>query len=1384
MSINFSEVSEYYSSTTEQASTAFVLKGQTNQHIIRLKINTNGWVLPFSVTSVTFNTSGTTTLSNVTAARVYYTNSDAFSTSTQFGSQISSPSGNMVFNGTQVLGSNGVHSFWLVYDISASATTSSQYVDGTCISFTTNESGNPTRSPSVTDPSGNRQILGSLSGTVTVGEGGDYPTLTGSSISTGLFSAINSLGLSGNLTANIISDITETGFTALNQWTESGGSGYTLTIQPADASLKTISGNGSAGVIKLNGADRVTFNGNYSGSGQYLKFQNTNTGSSATVFYLNNTSTNNNIKNCIIEGSSSGDGNIYLTSGNTNTLIEGCTIKNYSSKPNYGINFYGANNSSTVRNCTVYDFGSRGIFVQGEGITVENNEVYMTSAPTFGSTGIYLYTTAGTTISNIIRSNKIHDLYAASGNSIIGIAVTILSQETWVYNNTISLTPSVNTPVYGMELRYSGAYLNLYYNSVYIGGTATSGSDNSYGLYFYSQGAPTATVTGKNNSVHNARTNSGGTGTHYGIYFVLNTNTTLTLNYNDYFVSGTGGVFGRWPSSNITDLATWKSTTSQDNNSISADPKYVSTSNLKPFTASPLISAGTVISGINTDIENNVRSGTNPYIGAYESTQTPAVVDFANLQTGNTTIKEGQTATFLARVGEAGVTNTTGQGSGIQCWIGYSTSNTNPSGWTNWISASYSGDADGGNKDEYSATIPSTLTPGTYYIASRFFITNAAEYQYGGYSTDGGGNWNGTTNVNAVLTIQNNTISFANVTTSPVSVKLGVNKTFYAKYELTDVTTQSSSCSAVQAWIGYNTLNTDPSGWTNWVSATFDGQSGNAHTYKASFGSSFSVDTYYYASRFKLNDDSYVYGGYSSGGGGIWNGTTYVNGVISVNADLPITENFDGVTAPTFPNGWSKTTNSPAWTISTVDKYSSPNSALIQSYSNVTADAWLFSPPLNLTGGTTYRVAFYAWYTSLFSAGKLKGRFGTSATAGGMTSANVFDLNLTTTKTRYSYTFTPSSSGTYYFGWHNYSVYYSGYPGPLCVDNIEISQAPASSDAQTLAANTTGVTYTFGSTGVSFKYDVANTNTMYLNVDLINSNPGINGSLPSGVNSIPSKYWNIQMLSGAFSSGSLTIGIDISGISGINKPQELVLLKRSTPNDEWQSLGTPSAVVDNICYWSGITSFSEFTLGGGNDNPLPVELSTFSANYKGREVILNWRTETEVNNDGFVIERASSFNGTGNGRTVQGDEWKTIHFVKGYGNSNSPKEYSFTDKTPPAGKVYYRLKQIDTDGSFTYSKEIEVNIAAPREYNLSQNYPNPFNPSTIIEFQVPVQSRVRIELFNITGELVYTLTDKEYEPGYYEIELNAGKLRLASGVYLYRMQSIDYITMKKLVLTK
>ena len=124
--------------------------------------------------------------------------------------------------------------------------------------------------------------------------------------------------------------------------------------------------------------------------------------------------------------------------------------------------------------------------------------------------------------------------------------------------------------------------------------------------------------------------------------------------------------------------------------------------------------------------------------------------------------------------------------------------------------------------------------------------------------------------------------------------------------------------------------------------------------------------------------------------------------------------------------------------------------------------------------------------------------------------------------------------------------------------------------------------------------------------------------------------------------------------------------------------------------------------------PVPVELTSFTANVRENIVMLEWVTATEVNNYGFDLERQ-----TGNKQSAVSN-WEMIGFIEGHGNSNSPKQYSFTDKNLIGGSLFkYRLKQIDNDGTYEYSDEIEIEII-PTEFALYQNYPNPFNPSTKI----------------------------------------------------------------------
>ncbi len=205
-----------------------------------------------------------------------------------------------------------------------------------------------------------------------------------------------------------------------------------------------------------------------------------------------------------------------------------------------------------------------------------------------------------------------------------------------------------------------------------------------------------------------------------------------------------------------------------------------------------------------------------------------------------------------------------------------------------------------------------------------------------------------------------------------------------------------------------------------------------------------------------------------------------------------------------------------------------------------------------------------------------------------------------------------------------------------------------------------------------------------------------------------------------------------------------------------------------------------FMIAEGIASPLPVELINLSAESNGGNVTINWQTATEVNNYGFEVERS----------TVKG-EWLKVGFVEGAGNSNSPKEYSFTDNNLTLTSYFYsyRLKQIDLDGSFTYSIEVKVNSGEKAsEFKLEQNYPNPFNPTTTIKYSIPtthsspVPLHVSLVVYNLLGQEVTTLVNEQKPVGNYEVKFDASNL--SSGVYLYNLQAGSYNKTMKMNLLK
>jgi len=206
-----------------------------------------------------------------------------------------------------------------------------------------------------------------------------------------------------------------------------------------------------------------------------------------------------------------------------------------------------------------------------------------------------------------------------------------------------------------------------------------------------------------------------------------------------------------------------------------------------------------------------------------------------------------------------------------------------------------------------------------------------------------------------------------------------------------------------------------------------------------------------------------------------------------------------------------------------------------------------------------------------------------------------------------------------------------------------------------------------------------------------------------------------------------------------------------------------------IISYGGVSDTVYFAVNG-TSSALPVELTSFTASTDSDKVLLKWKTATEVNNYGFEIERKTN-----------NTSWQKIGFVLGHGNSNSPKEYLFKDNNSLSGKYTYRLKQIDNDGKYKYSKEIEVEVV-PLVFELLQNYPNPFNPSTTIKYSLAKTSLVKLRIYDILGSEVKRLVDEVKLAGNYEIKFNANQL--ASGVYFYQIKAGDFVKTKKLILIK
>ncbi len=224
-------------------------------------------------------------------------------------------------------------------------------------------------------------------------------------------------------------------------------------------------------------------------------------------------------------------------------------------------------------------------------------------------------------------------------------------------------------------------------------------------------------------------------------------------------------------------------------------------------------------------------------------------------------------------------------------------------------------------------------------------------------------------------------------------------------------------------------------------------------------------------------------------------------------------------------------------------------------------------------------------------------------------------------------------------------------------------------------------------------------------------------------------------------------------------PMEVLNLFRQTASQ--------SNSPDNLMGWGIINTYDALQL----TPVVSVELTSFKGNYTNGSVYLQWFTSAEANNYGFEIQKR-----------YDNTQFEKIGFVYGFGSTTEENNYSFTDNDLQSYRIYYRLKQIDFNGNFKFSDVVMIEDAVLNEFQLYRNYPNPFNPSTTIKYSLPRQSRIKIALYNILGNLVETLFDGEQTAGIHQLILNAKDL--SSGVYFVSMEADHFNKSIKISLVK
>ncbi|MFN5026249.1 MAG: IPT/TIG domain-containing protein [Bacteroidota bacterium] len=415
-------------------------RGATNQVILNVKVYTTGLVSPLSVSNLNFNTNGSSAISDITNAKLYFTGTNnTFNTTSQYGSTIASPSGAMSFSGTQNL-QPGVNNFWLTYDVANTAAVNN-LLDAEFNTITINST--PVAPLNTTSPTGARQIKGALSGTYTIGATGNYTSITQA------LGDLSSLGMIGPVIFELTDPLYNSSTGEVFPITLSNVSGSnavnTITLRTANLNTATITGNSASSIFIVEGAKYFTIDGRWSSTDttKNLIIENTNTTTTANVIIFRNEASANTVRNTIIRFAS----NNTSTAPTNGAIFVGGTT-----------NLIGVGNDSLTFIYNTFApsgglyYGSAISFV-GQSLTQQNDWARIDS--------------------NWFYGHRIFGVYVASNNSGNGRQFLIRGNS---FYDTVSVAPNLNA--------WTGTHSDIYMNPA----NAASWGHQIIGNYMGGQG--------------------------------------------------------------------------------------------------------------------------------------------------------------------------------------------------------------------------------------------------------------------------------------------------------------------------------------------------------------------------------------------------------------------------------------------------------------------------------------------------------------------------------------------------------------------------------------------------------------------------------------------------------------------------------------------------------------------------------------------------------------------------------------------------------------------------------------------------------------------------------------------------------------------------------